>query len=149
MWLGFLMMYCYLKSFLFCLFFQSPKQSTQSFTIIPQSTTHVRISFRSLYPFFVEPVYSSTSLQIVETVYRLFVVPVFRLFVVPVCRFFLVGFCRLFVEPVYSTGTSRKNKKNILRCCLLKCFLSMHCVNKIPYVFWNLVIFLNLYTVIV
>ena len=30
--------------------FQSPKQSTQSFTIIPQSTTHVRISFRSLYP---------------------------------------------------------------------------------------------------
>ena len=30
--------------------FQSPKQSIQCFTMIPQSSTHVRISYRNQYP---------------------------------------------------------------------------------------------------
>ena len=43
----------YLLTFL-SVYLQSPKQSNQSFTIIPQSSTHVRIAFRNLYPFLYE-----------------------------------------------------------------------------------------------
>lgn len=36
---------------MFFFYVQNTKQPMQSFTVIPQSTTHVRIAFRNMYPF--------------------------------------------------------------------------------------------------